>query len=165
VWDASQRKFLILESAGETYAVAIGEAREIVPIANLIAVPGSSTLLVGFLNLHGRAIPVVRIEARAPEVVPEPGLSARILILLDNGQPLGVLVDSVTEIVEAAEEALGSYNSAYVFGDCVTGFIESAGRKIPVLSAERLLLMNERVRVAEFQETAQKRIYGLGGAA
>jgi purine-binding chemotaxis protein CheW len=165
VWDASRRKFLILESAGEIYAVAIGEAREIVPIAHLIAVPGGSTLLLGFLNLHGNAIPVIRLEPRTPEVVPEPGLSARILILLDNGQPLGLFVDSVTEIVEATEEALGSYNSAYVFGDCATGVIESAGRTIPVLSAERLLLMKERVRVAEFQETAQKRIYGLGGAA
>jgi purine-binding chemotaxis protein CheW len=163
VCESSQSQFLVLESSGESYAVPIHKAREIAPIAELLAVPGGSRLLAGFLNLHGTAIPVIRIEPPNAKPVAPPGLHARILILVNGGCPLGILVDAVREIVDATEEAITERNSDYVFGACVTGTIESGRCKIPVLSTERLLLESEQRKIAEFQATAQSRMSDLDG--
>lgn len=165
VCEPVRSQFLVLESCGETYAVPIHKAREIVPIAKLMSVPGGSKLLVGFLNLRGTAVPVVRVEPPTSESALPPGLYAQILIFLDGGRSIGILVDAVREIVDAAEEAIAEHNSRYAFNACVTGVIQSTGRTIPVLSTDRLLLANERLRITEFQTIAQARMSGLEGAS
>lgn len=165
VCEPVRSQFLVLESGGETYAVPIHKAREIVPIAKLMSVPGGSKLLVGFLNLRGTAVPVVRVEPPTSESALPPGLYAQILIFLDGGRSIGILVDAVREIVDAAEEAIAEHNSRYAFNACVTGVIQSTGRTIPVLSTDLLLLANERLRITEFQMIAQARMSGLEGAS
>ena len=54
--------FLIFHSSGLDCAFPLETVREIVPMARLSCPPGLPTGLVGFLDLRGTAIPIVRLD-------------------------------------------------------------------------------------------------------
>jgi purine-binding chemotaxis protein CheW len=81
------------------YAVDIMRIKEIIRLPKLSPLPRSLPFVEGVINLRGSVIPVVDLRKRfglPPAPNPE---SARLLILAIAGQPLGLVVDEVTEMI------------------------------------------------------------------
>src|SRR4051812_6590060 len=66
------RRLVVFHLAGQAYALELGAVQEIVLMAALSRPPGLPSMLEGFLNLAGTAIPVVRLDRlfRLPEQMP-----------------------------------------------------------------------------------------------
>jgi purine-binding chemotaxis protein CheW len=156
--------FLVFHSSGQHCAFPLGEVQEVVPMARLSTPPGLPSLLAGFLDLGGTAIPILRFD-RLFHLPPQlAGLYTPLIILRQSGgQSSGILVEGVKNIVRAQPSALLPLPSNQVFQDCATSSIEVDGDAIHILSLERILLEKERRIVAEFQVKEQERLRDLVG--
>ncbi|HEY5512919.1 MAG TPA: chemotaxis protein CheW [Geomonas sp.] len=81
------------------YAVDIMRIKEIIRLPKLSPLPRSLPFVEGVVNLRGSVIPVVDLRKRFGLPPAESLESARLLILSVAGQPLGLIVDEVTEMI------------------------------------------------------------------
>lgn len=162
---ASARRVIVFSVAGQAYALALKEVREIVPLPLLARSPGLPSVLAGFLNLAGSAIPVVRLD-RLFGLPPQPfGLYTPLLILANDDYRAALLVEKVNEIAFVAPEAIVPVRENHALNDCAEGVTTLHNRMVILLSAERLLLEKEQQCLAELQALEQKRLDDWEGAS
>jgi purine-binding chemotaxis protein CheW len=151
--------------AGQACAVRLECVREIVPFSQLSCPPGMPSLLQGFLNLAGTAVPVLRLD-RLFGMTEQPIELFTPMIVVDSGTGLlALLVERVSEVLVAVPET-GSEKPLHVeakdtFKGCVSSVIHSAGQDIHVLALDRIMLEQERQCVADFQSREQHRLKAL----
>jgi purine-binding chemotaxis protein CheW len=158
------RPYLLFHVAGQAYGLPLGQLREVVPMAELSRPPGLPSLLAGFLNLAGTAVPVLRLDRLfgLPEVVP--GLYTPLLVLRGPELPLALLAEQVSRIASVPPEAALPLPAHQAVNDCADGVATLDGRVVVLLSAERLLLEKEQQCLAELQDREQARLRDLEGA-
>jgi purine-binding chemotaxis protein CheW len=88
-----------LQMGDGLYAVDIMRIREIIRLPKLAPLPRALPFVEGVINLRGSVIPVVDLRKRFGLPPAEQLDSARLLILGIAGQPLGLIVDQVTEMI------------------------------------------------------------------
>ena len=81
------------------YAVDIMRIREIIRLPKLAPLPRALPFVEGVINLRGAVIPVVDLRKRFGLPAAGNAENARLLILSVGGQPLGLRVDDVTEMI------------------------------------------------------------------
>ncbi len=102
-------RWVTFQLAGETYAVNVLTVHEVLKNAELTPVPGAPDAVLGIINLRGNVVTVVDGRRRF-NLPPMPVTDAsRTLVVEVDGQVLGLLVDSVAEVIEVpAEEVAAS---------------------------------------------------------
>ncbi|MBZ5586494.1 MAG: chemotaxis protein CheW [Acidobacteriia bacterium] len=151
-----QERFLVLEIGGQGCAIPIADVREIVPMAALARSPGQPSLLEGFLNLRGVAVPVVCAARLFDLPAPEPGMHTPLAVLRGNPWPLALLVDRVVEIASPQEVLPLRENNS--FNDCARAEAVFSRRTAFVLDCGKILLENERQCIAVLRARAQERL-------
>lgn len=106
--EEAKTQYLTFLIANKTFAVGILDVNEIIEFSELTTVPMMPKFLRGVINLRGNAVPVVDIAARMSE--DQSDINKRSCIVLvevktgqDSTQAVGMLVDTVQEIVEIEE--------------------------------------------------------------
>ncbi|MHA6297863.1 chemotaxis protein CheW [Devosia sp. CAU 1758] len=103
--EASARQFITFACAGQTFGIDIMSIREIRNWSRLTPMPASKPDVLGLMEIRGRVVAVhdlaLRIGCTANRVTDQAGQV--ILILSVRGNDMGLLVDSVSDIVEAQE--------------------------------------------------------------
>src|SRR5579872_2337227 len=121
---ARTEDLLIFHTSGLDCAFPLEAVREIVPMAQLSSPPGMPTVLAGFLDLRGTAIPIVRMD-RLLDLPEQPaGLHTPMIVLRRVLGPIGILVDSVRGIVPATSVRMLEIPEARTFQGCATTAIE-----------------------------------------
>jgi chemotaxis signal transduction protein len=149
--------FLILHVREHLCAIAAREVQEIVHLAASTKLPGQPPVLDGFLNLRGCPIPVVRLHSLFGEGYAEPDLYAPIIVIGTGSARVGLLADSVNEILDVETSALEPLGTNHSFNDCAEACFSSAGGRVTVLSPGRLLIAKERECIAALQAQLEKR--------
>lgn len=85
--------------ADETYALPVASVQEILRVGTITRVPDAPYPVRGILNLRGRVVPVVDLRLRLGLKPQDTGARARILVSLARGRTVGLLVDSVEQVV------------------------------------------------------------------
>jgi purine-binding chemotaxis protein CheW len=152
---------LVFHVAGETCAVSLKHVREILPMARLAQPPGLPSIMEGFLNLGGTAVGVVRTDRLLNLGKRAPGLYTPLVVLRASDGLIALLVDDVSEIVTDSPGTRLPVHEGESFNGCAEAEVALNGRTIHVLSPERILLEQERRRVAEFQTLEQQRLHNL----
>jgi purine-binding chemotaxis protein CheW len=155
------QNLLVFHSSGLDCAFPLDTVREIVPMALLSSPPGMPCVLAGFLNLRGTAIPILRLDRLFSLPEQPPGLYTPLIILRGADRPLGVLVGAVRQIVSATRESFLPLPERHILHDCATATVEVNGNVVHLLSAERIVVENERRLLADFQVAAQERLHRL----
>ena len=81
------------------YAVDIMRIKEIIRLPKLAPLPRALPFVEGVINLRGQVIPVVDLRKRFGLPPLDDREGSRLLILSVAGQPLGLIVDEVTEMI------------------------------------------------------------------
>ncbi len=143
--------------AGARFALPVEAVAEVVPIAELGHPPELPAVVEGLLNLAGEAVPVLRLDRLLGLAEGRYGLDASILVL--KGQPrTALLVEHVDAVLAAADLVVLPVAADRSFNGCVAAQLEAGGGILHLLVPERLLLEEERLRLATFTQRTRERL-------
>ncbi len=162
---ASQKHVLILRVGQSRYGVPASSVREIVHMAALTLCPGQPSLLEGFLNVRGVAVPVIRLR-QLFQAGSENFHMYTPLVILDSADLTAALeADAVEEVAEIDEASLRPLPEGHSANDCAPWAFTWNGEDIPLLSCDLLLLAKERECLGELQAAIQQRLDVLSSVA
>jgi len=153
------QQYLTFLVADKTYAVGILEVNEIIEVSEMTDVPMMPDFIRGVINLRGQVVPVIDLASRMRRGTT--AISKRSCIVLvrirrtdGEKQPVGMLVDSVNEIVEINQDHM---QPAPNMGNGIdTRFIEAMGRVddhfIILLAIDHILSHEQLGQIAQIAD-------------
>lgn len=146
----TERQLVVFNLGDETYGVDIATVREIIRMQEITAMPGTETYVKGIINLRGMVIPVVDLRQRFRLNEAEYGKETRIVVLDSGGQEIGVIVDSVAEVLRISSDAIEHPSSIITTGDSeyLLGIVKLTDRLVILLNTERVLSREIQDRLA-----------------
>lgn len=115
-------KYLTFRLAKEEYGVEILKVREIIGMQNITAVPCMPHYMKGVINLRGKVIPVLdlRLKFGLDEI---DHTEETCTIVVDVGKEIGIIVDTVSEVLDIAGKNIepppslaGSIDTDFILG-------------------------------------------------
>jgi purine-binding chemotaxis protein CheW len=85
--------------AGETYGVNVMQVQEVLRYTEIAPVPGAPSYVLGIINLRGNVVTVIDTRHRFGLVPGDNTHNTRIVIIESEKHVVGILVDSVAEVV------------------------------------------------------------------
>ncbi|MFQ3197083.1 MAG: purine-binding chemotaxis protein CheW [Paraglaciecola sp.] len=83
----------------ETYGINVMQVQEVLRHTDIAPVPGAPEYVLGIINLRGNVVTVIDTRARFGLEPTELSDNTRIVIIESEEQVVGILVDSVAEVV------------------------------------------------------------------
>jgi len=151
-------RYLIFHLADRAYAVPTRCVEEIVPMAELCPVPGAPAFLSGFLDLGGQLVAVISLRRLLGMPDRERELYTPLVILKASPEQIALEIDGVSRIVDVGGDDLIPVTEGCSLNNCASAVVRLDGQVVVLLSPERLLLEQERRRVAELAELARQRL-------
>ncbi len=118
-----RREVLTFRLGEEGYGIELRALREIIKPPALTEIPRAPRFLRGILSLRGTMVPVIDLRRRLRIGAVDPKQGTRILIVEYSGEPVGLLVDEVTDVARIAERdieppplSLGTTESTHIAG-------------------------------------------------
>lgn len=142
-------------------AIRLDRVREIIPFAAGVKAPGQPSLVEGFLNLRGAVLPIVRVAALF-DLPFAPGAWSPVIVLQNPGGPLGLLVDSVEDVLSIRGSGLRPVSPCQTLNECAEAEFSVEGRDYFLLDCDRLFLAEEQSRIGELQTRIARRLADLG---
>jgi chemotaxis signal transduction protein len=159
------RQVLIFRIGPYCCSLPAGRLHEIVHRATLLSAPGQPSILAGFLNLRGVAVPVVRMSKLfgfdALRVHPYMPL----IILRFDRMLVALEADAVDEVAPIDPAGLRPMGAEHSLNSCAEGAFRWNGEDVVLLSCDLLLLAKEKECLREFQAATQERLEALGQPA
>ena len=84
----------------EMYGVNVMQVREVLRYSDIAPVPGAPAYVLGIINLRGNVVSVIDTRMRFGLPPAEVTDNTRIMIIESERQTVGILVDSVAEVVD-----------------------------------------------------------------
>ncbi len=130
---------LLINVGDQTYALPLLQIQEIRGWSPVSPLPNTDPACLGVLNLRGHVLPV--FDARPilgkPAATPKP--QDVIVVAVMEGKPLGLLVDSVSDIVEIDADKVSRADQGEAWSSGLVDGIATVGeRLIPLLALQKL---------------------------
>jgi purine-binding chemotaxis protein CheW len=138
-------QYLTFRLGGETYGLNLLRVKEIRGWTPVTGIPQSPAHVLGMLNLRGAVVPVldlrVRLELASAEFTPKTVVIVLSLHLGDAVRECGVVVDSVSDVVDLDAAAIRQPPAlnGHALTPYIIGVAECDGSLIMLLEAEGLL--------------------------
>ena len=107
----------------EEYGVDIGQVQEINRMVAVTHVPRAPEFMEGVINLRGQLIPIIDLRARFGMERAEHSKSTRIVVTEIGTKRIGMVVDSVSEVlrlpleqIEEAPDMISGVDTEYIRG-------------------------------------------------
>ncbi len=131
----------------EEFGVYVLKVREIIRITNVTRVPNTPYYVEGVINLRGKVIPIISLRKKfsLPEV--ENDKQTRIIVMDVDGDLMGFIVDSVSEVIRISSAEIQPPPSVVNGGldqEYLSGVINRSDRLLVLLDLERVFSQTER---------------------
>ena len=93
-------RYVTFRLADETYGIQVMQVQEVLRVTEIAPVPGAPSYVLGIINLRGNVVTVIDTRSRFGLMRKENDDSTRIVIIEAERQVIGILVDSVAEVVD-----------------------------------------------------------------
>ncbi|MTI86501.1 MAG: purine-binding chemotaxis protein CheW [Balneolaceae bacterium] len=110
-------KFLSFFLGEEEYAIEILKVQEIIGLIPITPVPRMPSYIRGVSNLRGKIVPVMNLRSRFGLPVVEDTDETCIIVVQENQQLMGVLVDQVSEVADIKTEQIEEVPSFGIQGN------------------------------------------------
>jgi len=138
----------------ERYAADIMLIKEIILYRKVTPIQKAPEFIEGIINLREKVIPVINMRKRLGLHAIEPTASTRIIITKVEGKSVGVIVDSVLNVLRVGKgdiqpppRIIKGIESEYL-----SGIVRDGEELILIFDMERVLTSTEKVRLGEFGE-------------
>lgn len=139
-------QYVVFKTENQEFGIQALRVQEISTVLGTSKVPNSPPYIEGILNLRGRLASVINFRVKFGMKPKEHDEDTRIIIVDLEGHPIGILVDSVEEVLKIPDDkveklpeaALAVAAEEYIFG---VGLLEK--RLIIILDLDRVLSRTE----------------------
>ena len=147
--EEGQSQYLTFLLGGEMFAIPILNIKEIIEYGSLTTVPMMPAFIRGVINLRGSVVPVVDLAVRfgrkAAQVTKR---TCVVIIEIESGdekQDVGVVVDSVNEVLEIPRTEIEQAPSfgARIRADFISGMGKIDGKFVIILAVNHVLSIDE----------------------
>lgn len=151
------RQYLTFSVGSELFGAAIAGVREIIEYRHPAPVPMMPNFLRGIINLRGRVVPVIDLSVRFGRQSREVTRRTCIVILeiASEGehQAIGVVVDSVSEVLEIADADIEPAPSfgAKLRSDFIQGMGKIGEKFVILLDIDQVLSVDELAMLGEIE--------------
>ncbi|HJV91449.1 MAG TPA: chemotaxis protein CheW [Holophagaceae bacterium] len=130
---------------GVEFGIDIDRVQEITPRTDICPVPGAPSFILGVINLRGMIIPVIDSRRRFHLPEAEPTARTRIIVMDLAGEPTGLQVDAVSEVVRLDDFTLRETPPlvAGVQAEYLAGMVTVGKRLITLIHLAKLLDSSE----------------------
>jgi purine-binding chemotaxis protein CheW len=141
----AELQLVVFRLDGEQFAAPITRVREILRPIRVTRMPRVASFVRGLFNLRGQVLPVLDSKARLGlterTVVDPKDPKARVMVAEAQGEPIGMMVDEVMEVLRCDEEALQSPVNVLDLpaGRFIHSVLDLEGRLVLVLDLDKLL--------------------------
>ncbi len=90
----------------EKYGIPVMHVKEVLKMTEIAPVPGAPSFVLGIINLRGNVVTVIDTRKRFGLMPAETTDSTRIVIIEDDNETVGMLVDSVAEVADLRESEI-----------------------------------------------------------
>ena len=92
-------QWVTFQLGSETYGINVLQVREVLRVTDITPVPGSADYVLGIINLRGNVVTVIDCRRCFGMEDKDHDDATRIIIVEASNQIVGILVDSVAEVV------------------------------------------------------------------
>ncbi|MGC9459266.1 chemotaxis protein CheW [Vibrio genomosp. F10] len=153
----ARQEFLSFVLENEEYGVPILDVREVRGWNPVRKVPNSPPHLHGVLDIRGEYVPIVDLRLRFNLEPAEICATTVVIVLNDsNKNPLGVIVDAVSEVYDLKEDQIKPAPQVSVTVDqsYIEGIVSVASGHLILLNLEALFDIEELNNTSVEEETA-----------
>ena len=134
----------------ETYGIDVMQIQEVLRYTEIAPVPGAPDYVLGIINLRGNVVTVIDTRRRFGLADAEVTDATRIVVMESDSQVMGILVDSVAEVVylkasdiETAPNVGNEESARFIQGVC-----KRNGELIILVEFEKMLSDHEWAEIA-----------------
>lgn len=151
-------KYVVFQLAGESYGVNISRVREIIRMQDITEIPQTLDYIKGVINLRGRVTPVIDLRRRFGFAPGEHTNSTRIIVVQMLDQLIGIIVDSVNEVLPVPSGAIEPPSPiiAGVDSKYLKGIAKLDDRLIVILDLDNVLNARGREAVEALVDDAEQ---------
>lgn len=147
---SQEGKYLTFVLGTEEYGIEILKVREIIGMMDITSVPQTPDYMKGVINLRGKVIPVIDLRLKFAMTELKYTQETCTIVVEVNGSLIGIIVDTVSEVVDIAGEEV---EETPQFGQEIdTDFIIGLGKvdqKIIILLNIEQVMATEELEMAE----------------
>ena len=92
-------QYVTFRLGGETFGINVMQVQEVLRLPEIAAVPGAPHYVLGIINLRGSVVTVIDTRQRFGLAPADVSDNSRIIIMEAEQHVVGIMVDSVTEVV------------------------------------------------------------------
>ncbi|MBI5439101.1 MAG: chemotaxis protein CheW [Nitrosomonadales bacterium] len=153
--EEGQSQYLTFLLGGEMFAIPILNIKEIIEYGSLTTVPMMPAFIRGVINLRGNVVPVVDLSVRfGRKAAAVTKRTCIVIIEIETGdekQDVGVVVDSVSEVLEIPRTEVEQAPSfgAKIRADFIRGMGKINGKFVIILAVNHVLSIDEMAMLGQ----------------
>jgi purine-binding chemotaxis protein CheW len=143
---------------GEEYGIEILKVQEINRMLSITKVPKSPEFVEGVINLRGKVIPIINLRKKFGLEEKKHDKQTRIVVVDIEGKILGLVVDSVSEVLRLLSSTI-ELPPSILFKDkaeYIKGIGKLAGRLLMLLDLDMILSNEEKAELNKVAGSAGK---------
>jgi len=131
----------------EVFIIDIFQIQEIIRPTEISRMPKAPEYIEGVINLRGNVIPVMDLRKRFGIPLPGENEQERIIVIKTADQPMGMIVDAVTEVLRLPKEAIDpapDLDAAAIDTRFISGVAKVKDKLLFLLDLKQLLRLSEK---------------------
>ncbi len=152
----SQLVVFVMET--EEFACGINNVREVLKMIRVTPLPRSLDFVEGVINMRGEVIPVIDLRKRFGLPEAERTDESRIIIVEVEERMVGLIVDSVREVLSLPNEQIQEAPSQVAGGktDLINGVGKIDDRMLIILDLDRILTSEEQIALDDVSRAGNR---------
>ena len=151
-----KQEFLAFTLGREEYCIDILKVQEIRGYETVTPIPNTPAFMKGVVNLRGLIVPIIDLRIKLQLEMVTYDQFTVVIILSIFGQIVGVVVDSVSDVIALAADEIkeAPQLGAAIKTDYINGLVTLDERMLIIIDIEKLATMEEIVSLGRVLETA-----------
>ena len=150
-------QYLVFNTMGQEYGIQAMRVQEISAMMEINKVPKAPPYIEGILNLRGRLVSIINFRKKFGFEAKSQDEDTRIVIVEHQGFPIGIMVDSVEEVIRIGDEnvqKLPETTTTTASTEYLTGVGMLEKRLVILLDADQLLTKADLLDVEAIRKVA-----------
>lgn len=149
----AEKQLVVFNLGEESYAIDISMVREIIQMQVITRVPGTPHSVEGVINLRGAVIPIVDLRKKFRLDNVSKDKDTRIVVVSCKGQDVGVIVDSVAEVlripVDSIEPSSSVFSEEHL--EHLLGIVKLDNRLVILLDMDQVLSLQDIAAIGSME--------------